>query len=410
MAPKTTHRRAPSRTERRQQALHRRRQQATARTAAARRSARRKRLLKGGAAFVVLAGVVAGGVTLSMGGDDGPSTGLRAKKISANGRLAITTSLPAAYRAVYRAEAYQDSTTTVSTEEILVQRPFDGKVSIREGEPPGKAGQFEGRSQFSVYANFSEAGAAQIAGDAPTVALGDVRVGASLDALVEQGLFVPGDRRRASLPGAAKGRECQTYRTGSPLQSLKITAPTATDYVDVCLDVTGLILEEVAVAAGKPTQRLTATTLELNPTLDPAGFAIEGERIGADQGGSEVTEVDRTVAPAPGYWALDAPPSGFTQKGRYLIAGSEGSSYIDVYVRGVDIVTVRQGAPAGEPDLTDAGPGKDVDLGALGTGQQLLRSVGPTLVAHPGAESFVHVTGTLSPAELQGLATSLRKS
>jgi hypothetical protein len=408
MAPKTSSRRTPSRTERREQALHRRRQQATARTAAARRSHLRKRRLKGGAAFVVLAVVVAGVVTLTRGGDDGPSLDLRAKKVSgASGLLAISN-VPTAYRAVYRAEAYQDASPTVSTEEVLVQRPFDGKVSIREGEPPGAAAQFEGRSQFSVYANFSDANAAQIAGDAPTVALGDVRVDTSLSALVDDGLFVPGDRRRATLAGAAKGRECQAYRTGSPLQSLKITAPTATDYVEVCLDQTGLILEEVTIAAGKVAQRLTAVSLELDPTLDPAGFVIEGDRIGVDEGGSVVTEVDRTTAPAPGYWTLDTPPSGFTSKGRYLVAGA-GSSYVDVYVRGIDIITVRQGAPDGEPDLSDAGPGKDVDLGPLGSGKLLLRSVGPTFVAHPGAEAFVHVTGTISPAELQSLATSLRK-
>ena len=235
-----------------------------------------------------------------------------------------------------------------------------------------------------------------------------MRVGASLDALVDDGLFVPGARRRATLPGAAKGRECQTYRTGSPLQSLKSTAPTDTDYVDVCLDETGLILEEVSITGGKLAQRLTAVTLELDPTLDPAGFAIVGDQIGADQGGSVVTEVDRTTAPTTGYWALATPPSGFTQKGRYLVAGV-GSSYIDVYVRGIDIITVRQGAPDGEPDLSDAGPGKDVELGALGAGKLLLRSVGPTFVAHPGSEAFVHVTGTISPADLQSLANSLRK-
>ncbi len=409
MAPKTNHRRAPSRTERRQQALHRRRQQATARTAAARRSTRRKRTLKGAAAFVVLAVVVGGVVTRVRGGDDRPSMELRAKKVSgASGRLAIAP-LPAAYHAVYRAEAYQASAVTVSTEDVLVQRPFDGKVSIREGEPPGSKSQFEGRSQFSVYANYTEAGTAQIAGDAPTVALGDIRVGSSLDDLLKDGLFVLGDRRRAALAGVAKGRECQTYRTGSPLQSLKITAPTATDYVDVCLDQTGLILEEVAIVGGKLAQRLTATTLELDPTIDPAGFTITGDRIGPDQGGNLVTEVDRAMAPTSGYWVLDAPPSGFTQKGRYLVAG-KGSSYVDIYVRGIDIVTVRQGAPAGEPDLADAGPGRDVELGSLGSGKLLLRSVGPTFVAHPGSDAFVHVTGTLAPAELQRLATALRQT
>lgn len=399
---KTTSRRAPSRTDRREQALHRRRQQAMARTKAARHAARRKRQLKGTAAFLAVAAAGTGVFFAARGGDDAPSRELRAKKVpGASGRLPIVP-VPTAYHVVYRAEAYDGSDVTVSTEDVTIKRPFDGKVTIREGEPPGSTAQFEGRSQFGVYANLTDAGAAQIAGDAPTVALGDIRLAASLDALVDEGLFVVGDRRRLL------DRQCQTYRTGSPVQALKITAPTVTDYVDVCLDETGLILEEVVIAGDKLAQRLIATSVQLDPALDAAGFAIEGERLPADQGGAVVTEVDRTTAPLAGYWALGAPPAGFTHTGRYLVAGQQ-STYVDVYIRGVDLVTVRQGAPAAEPQM-DAGPGRDVDLGPLGAGQVILRSVGPTLVAHPAGDAFVHVTGTLSPADLETIAESLRKT
>ena len=86
------------------------------------------------------------------------------------------------------------------------------------------------------------------------------------------------------------------------------------------------------------------------------------------------------------------------------------TSYVDVYVRGVDIVTVQQGAPDAEPDLSDAGPGKDVDLGALGAGKMVLRSIGPTMIAHPGGTAFVDVAGTLSPAEMTTIAASLHQS
>ena len=349
---------------------------------------------------------VAAGIGLAVrggGDDDGPSRELRAARVAgATGRLPIAAA-PAAYHAVYRAEVYKESAVTVSTEEVLVRRPFDGRVAIREGEPPGSAGQFEGRSTFGVYANYTEAAAPQVAGDAPTVALGDIRVAASLDDLVAEGLFVPGDRRRAL------GQECQTYRTGSPLQSLKITAPTDTDYVDVCLDNAGLILEEVAVVGDKLSQRLTAVSFEVEPPMDPAAFTIEGQRVGADQGSAEVTEVDRSVAPSAGYWSLDAPPAGFTHRGRYLVAGQQ-SSHVDVYVRGVDLVTIRQGAPAAEPDLSEFGSGREIDLGTLGAGRILLRSIGPTLIAHPAGEAFVHLTGTLAPRELQAIAAGLRRS
>lgn len=403
MAPQTSSRRSGSRNERREAALHRRRQLATARTAAARRATRRRRRLKGAAIFAAVA-VVGGTIGfLALREEDGPSAELRAARVrGATGPLAMTAT-PASYRAVYRAEAYQGPNVTESTEEIRVQRPFDGRVEIREGAPPGGAGQFSGRSTYGTYANYTEGGAAQIADDAPTVALGDVRVAASIGELVEQGLFILGDRRRAL------DRECQTYRTGSPLQSLKITAPTATDYVDVCLDGAGLIIEEVTVAAGAVSQRLTATSLELDIRFDPTIFAIEGPRVAADQGGAVVTEVDRTVAPAPGYWALGTPPSGFAHRGRYLVVG-KGQSYVDVYVRGIDVVTVRQGPPGAEPELTDATPGREIDLGPLGTAQLLLRSVGPTLIAHPGAEAFVHVSGSVSPADLQAVVSGLRRA
>jgi hypothetical protein len=402
MAPKT------SRNDRRQAALHRRRQEAARRTAAARRAEARRRRLKVLAAVVAVA-VVITGVTVLLrrgGGDDEPSAELRAEKVG-GGPLAISAPAPASYRTVYRAENYEESTVTVSTEEVAVQRPFNGRVAILEGEPPGGTARFEGRSAFAQYANYTNAGAVQVAGDAPTVALGDLRLAPSLDELVKQGLFVPGDRRRARL--GAETRECQTYRTGSPLQGLKITAPTPTDYVDVCLDASGLMLEEVVVVGGAPTQRLIATALELDAQHDPALFSIEGERVGPDQGGAEVTEVDRTMAPAPGYWALDAVPAGFTHRGRYQVKG-EATAWVDVYVRGVDLLTVRQGPPAAEPDLSDAGPGSDVDLGPLGAGKMLLRTIGPTAMAHPGGEAFVHVGGTVSPAEVSAVAAGLRRS
>lgn len=411
MSPKPTHNRTPSRNERRQAALHRRRQDAAHRTAAARKSARRRRRLKALAGVVAVA-VVATGVVFLLrddGGDDGdnPAVELLAEKVSgATGALAPSEP-PTSYRAVYRAEGYQGAESTVSTEVVTVKRPFDGRVAILEGEPPGGAPRFEGRSTYGVYANYTDAGAAQAAADAPTVALGDLRLTASLDELLRQGLFVLGDRRRAKL--GTETRECQTYRTGSPLQSLKITAPTDTDYVDACLDSTGLILEELVIAGGAPTQRLVATSLEPEPTLDPALFTIDAEKVGPDQGGAIVTEVDRATAPAPGYWSPAATPAGFTHQGRYKVEG-KNTSWVDVYVRGIDLVTIRQGAPAAEPDMSDIGPGTDVDLGPLGPGKMLLRTVGPTVVGHPGSEAFVHVAGSVSPADVAALASALRKT
>ncbi|HEX2048306.1 MAG TPA: hypothetical protein VHF27_11105 [Acidimicrobiales bacterium] len=404
MAPKAGNRGDATRSDRRRAAVHRRRRLAAARSNAARRAVRRTRRLRALAVVATLA-VVGGTVTYLVSRPaPEPSRELRAEPVpGAVGTLGITTT-PASYRVVYSAESYDGPKVTRTTEEVEIRRPFDGRVFIRDGEPPGGAVRFQGRSTFALYANYAESGAAQVAGNAPTVALGDLRLAASLDELVARGLFVLGDRRRAL------GRECQVYRTGSPLQSLEISAPTESDYADVCLTDAGLILEEVTVAGGKLSQRLTTTELEIDPTFELDAFTIEGARVGPDQGGVEVTEVDRGVAPAAGYWALGAPPAGFTHQGRYLVQAAEGPSHVDAYVRGTDLLTVRQGVPAAEPDLTGAGEGRGADLGPLGQGTVVISSIGTTVVAHPGAEAFVHVSGTIAPAELQALATSLRRS
>ncbi len=59
--------------------------------------------------------------------------------------------------------------------------------------------------------------------------------------------------------------------------------------------------------------------------------------------------------------------------------------------------------------MNDAGDGRDADLGPLG-GTVVVSSVGTTAVAHPGDEAFVHVSGTVAPAHIEGVATSLRRS
>jgi hypothetical protein len=397
-------------------AVQRRRQQASARSAAARRAVRRRRRLK------VLAGTVAvafvGGTVFAViqlrGSAGPPSPVLHSALVAdATGPLGMPNT-PGGYHAVYRAESYTGSKVTRSTEDVTVQRPFNGRVAIREGTTPSGALQFEGRSMLGSYSNNDQTGTEQVSGDAPAVAFGDMRIGPSLDDLVAKGLFVLRERRHAL------GQDCQVYRTGSPLQSLKITAPTATDYADACVNDAGLPLEEVTVVGGKLTQRLTATELVLDPGFEPTTFAITGTPVGFDQGGSVLTPLDLTATPAPGYWQLDPAPAGFDHTGRYQLlspdqatqgAGDPISGYVDVYVRGVDVLVVRQGPTAGEPDLSSAASaGAPVDAGALGPAQLMLSSIGPVIAAHPGTDTFVDLSGTGAPADLQALTGSLHQA
>jgi hypothetical protein len=413
---KTTHRKSAARTDRRRAALQRRRQQATARTASARKAVRRQRrrkILAGFAVVAVAAAATAGFVEWQRVNDHPPSPDLHAALATTTEPLAMTA-VPGTYHAVYRAESYTGGKVTRSTEDVSVQRPFNGRVTIREGTDASGALQFEGRSILGSYANYSASGPGQVSGDAPTVAFGDVRLNASLDDLLAKGLFVRKERRQAL------GRDCQVYRTGTSLQSLKVTAPTATDYADACLDDGGLVLEEVTVVGGKLTQRLTATELVDDATFESNTFTVDGDPVSFDQGGSVLTPVDLATPPPAGFWQLEAPPDGFVHQARYVLqtpdqAGSAAgappvSSYVDLWVRGTDLVTVRQGPIGGEPDMSSsASSGDPVDGGPLGTAQLLLSAIGPTVTAHPNADTFVHVSGTLSPGALQTVTAALHQ-
>jgi hypothetical protein len=403
------HRPSAARSERRQAALRRRREDIAARGAEARRAARRARRRKVLAAVAVVA--VAGAATaagVALWPEYSPSARLRAAVVpGATGRLGVT-SPPASYHAVYRVESYGKAKSAVATQEIFVRRPFDGRVVIRDGEPPGRTVKFDARSSYARYGNYVNPASPQVASEPPNVAVGDLRLDASLDDLVRGGLFVERERRRVL------DRECQVYRTGSPLESLKVAAPTSADHADACVDQAGIVLEEVAVAAGKVTQHVTATEVTIDPHLGDDTFLIEGQAVGFDQGGAELSELDPASPPTAGYWQLASAPEGFTQRGRYLLktvdttseSGQTVSSWVDAYLSGTSVVLVQQGPDAALPtESPDQGP--PVDLGPLGSAKVALGVAGSAVVAHPAQGSFVEVTGTLPADALRRLASAL---
>jgi hypothetical protein len=114
---------------------------------------------------------------------------------------------------------------------------------------------------------------------------------------------------------------------------------------------------------------------------------------------------------------MAAPPEGFEHRGRFQLqtasqAAAEPkdpvTSWVDVYVNGVDFFVVHQGPVAAEPDSSDAGAAREVELGPLGAGRILFGGVGPTVVAHPVAEGFVQVSGPLPSGRLQEITRGLQ--
>ena len=225
------------------------------------------------------------------------------------------------------------------------------------------------------------------------------------------------------------GRDCQVYRTGQALETFSVAGPADDSYSDVCIDSSGLVLEEMTVLANKLSERRIATKIDVATKPADSVFAITGTPPTLADGGQELNPISAISAPTPGYWLLDAPPAGYELQGRYVIrvpatpdtststttttvagqAPPVKESYVDVYVNADKAIIIEQGPTASEPS-TPASSGAEVDAGALGTAHVAAGIVGNVLVSTPQATVpwFVHVTGTIPLAELETVAKALR--
>lgn len=342
-----------------------------------------------------------------------PPPKLRAALVDKKATALAITSPPTMYRVRYHIESYPTGETKGSkpastTEDVTIRRPFEGRIVEREGTPPGTKLQLDIRSVLGLRGDYSQADAVQVTQEAPGPALGDVRLDASLDELVSSGFLAPRERRRAL------GRECQVYRTGLPLESLSISKAAADGYTDACVDASGLLLEEFSVSGGKLTSRVTAIELDERPDLPADTFSVEGTPKGVDQGGVDLTRVGSATAPAPvaAYWRFSEPPSGFEDRGRFLLTAADADGtpqprYVDVYAKGRDLLLVEQGPKAAEPEASVI-PGQDVDGGPLGPGTVVPGLAGNVLTVHPGTDWFVRLTATLTPQDLQRAISGLK--
>jgi hypothetical protein len=338
--------------------------------------------------------------------------------------FSITTP-PAAYSLTYKLDTYGDTGDAVSTEHIAVSRPFNGQVISKDGAPPGTTEQWSATSNLGLYADTTAGGSPETLENAPQAALGDFRLDASLSDLVASGTFEARERR------TVLGRECQVYRTGSSLESYTTTFATSSTYTDACIDSAGLMLEEVTVTNGKLAERVIATAVDDHTPPPASSFKITGKPTSLADGGSELTKIDATKVPTVGYWLLDKPPAGYTLEARYSLRAPAADqsttsstttttapgqqpqinqSYVDVYTNGTKMLTIQQGATAGEI-TNDASSGAATTVGKLGSAMTASSLTGSDLVAHPPnpVSWYVHVDGTVPMATLKNIAGSLHQ-
>jgi hypothetical protein len=424
-------RKSQSRNERRRAQVQQRRRAAAAKAAKAQTKHRRRRTAGiVGAAIVLLgAGLTTALVLRGGSGNGSEDVSLKSELVEDPTPNFAITSVPSAYSVVYRVDSYDSSGhVSTDTEQFQFRRPFDAAVEGKAGAPPGTTEQWKSISNLGLYSDTSSGNDPQVYRVLPQTALADLRLDSTLGDLVKEGIFTPREQRRVL------GRQCQVYRTGAPLETFSVAKATATDYADACIDASGHLLEEVSVVSGKLGGRMVATSVTDKPTATDSAFKITGPPSSLADGGAELTSIDLDKAPAAHYWTMPT-PAGYQHTGRYRLRQEQSppssdstetpattaaptppkilETYVDVYVKGNDVLVVQQGAKEAEqvPDASD--PTKQTaPLGPLGTVELRTGLTGTQIAAHPStpANSFVHVAGSAPLAQLKQVAATLRVS
>jgi hypothetical protein len=320
------------------------------------------------------------------------------------------------YRIVYRVESYGPNGAVVDTEVREARRPFEARSETRAGTPPG--GDL---TSLSIWAfGVTEIGApdqerATLLGE-PLVPNGEAAVTADLRDALDAGVL----RYRAERQRIA-GRSCHRYRTGGPIDVVRLTAPSETEFADLCIDDAGLVLGESWVVDGQLFRRRTAVEVETAIDLDDDRFELLGEPPRYADGGGLVGRVTPdSQFPDVDHWALPSPPDGFRLRGRYsftppapqdeeAFAGQQTivTGISEVYEAGGETLIIVNGGTNDDSDpFGDLGD-DTIDVGALGTAHVRWKVRGAELLVALPEGRFVKVHGTLGVDALVEVARDL---
>jgi hypothetical protein len=404
-AAKIEHRRAVSRRRSQQVRMEELRQRV-----AEQRRTRRRRIALGAGAVLVVAAVV---TTVLLWPEKEPVLELTSPLVARDSEpLAIKTDVDG-YRVSYQIEVIADTGEIEHHFETLsVRRPFDAHITFFTGRSAGDPEEFESVVNFGLSSESTSGGEPEVRQSVPAAGRADIRLDVTLRDLVDGGYFTAREQR------TLLGRPCTVYRTGRTVESNVAAKATETDYVDVCVDEAGLMLEEMAVNSGKVSLRVVATEINVEPEFGTDEFAITKAPLGTADGAPVLTEVDKAVSPHGNLLALPAPPEGFEHRARYLLreaptaeAAASGvaptnDTYVDVYVNGTRTLVIHQGLVAHEPQV-DTAEAQTINLGWT-EGKLVPGIVGHTMTLNPTGQWFIHLTASIPSADLQAVATQLR--
>lgn len=320
---------------------------------------------------------------------------------------------PVAYHLVYLVSDVAGEEELLSTEEIWVRRPFDGRSVLRRGRPPGTEELSVTISSFGRYSTSSLHSSALVVPVQPRPPTGDLRLDATLPDLVAAG--AAGTRGTKTV----LGRRCTVYRFGEPVGTAALPEPTGDAFADTCVDEEGFVLDEVWVDGGRTLRTRTLTAFEAEPVLDDTLFAGGEPTLPADQGGGALAPFVDGNRPPITLWALPAPPPGFRHLGRFRFdpprpPGADGSTapaaptVDDVYVDDAGrIVVIEQGQLESTSRPTLGRLGRDVEM-ELPDATVAPGPHGNVVLGFPDAVRFVRVVATLPLDDVIAIARQLR--
>jgi hypothetical protein len=328
-------------------------------------------------------------------------------------------STPEAFQIVYRVEDVGKE-VGYRTDVVSVRRPWESRLESRAGRPPGKKGELSTEvATFGQRRTLSYGQSPVVVQLGPVLPASDLRLDKVLGPATAAGRIEKREVRKVL------GRTCQVYRAGDYLSATALTPPTAALYTDSCVDGDGLLLEEVLVSEGKPIARRIAESIDLSPELTDDLFPAGKATVDPSKGGGSMRRiVDGTTPPGP-FYVADAIPEGFRSIGRYSVVPPQAENFgtddptredfrraqiADVYVRGLDVLVIEQGATLRGAPPFEVDPGNPtIDLGPFGTAEVRFSALGNQVRAQREGGRFVQATGTLLPDELAAVLRSLRE-